>query len=149
MSKLYLFVLLLLFTSCSKEEEKDNEYATGNEKVGIVGKWKLVSTETDNGGGDLTVSDRTSENTIMTLDSKGIINSSRMGCAGRYSFVARENLTHKVYSIIITQLCEVNGKPSVEYIREHPAGFRDNNTLFISNDWCFKGCSDIYRRLKD
>lgn len=150
MNKLYLFVLLLLFTSCTKEEDETNEYANGNDKVGIVGKWKLVEYVTVDSWGNYVTQDKTSENYVISFDSLGNSTDSRISCEGKY-FVVEDASEPENKRNILSISFDCNKTNTEIDLRDYKysMGFADNNRLVLNAIPCIEVCVYEFKRLKD
>ncbi|MGV6946230.1 hypothetical protein [Sphingobacterium kyonggiense] len=140
MKRFFLYTIILLFMSCGKNHM--DEFATGNSQMGIVGKWKLVRSESGSGNGDIYVEDRRSENFIITFDSIGNTTNPNFECKGKYNFTWDEEGKNHGPNMTINFDCPVS-------TAEYYARFEDNNQLYLSNAHCDELCKNIYRRLKD
>lgn len=147
MSKLFLFVFLFLSTSCSKE---DNEYAAGNEKAGVVGKWKLVEYKSVDSWGNIVTEDKTSDNHIISFDSLGNSTDPRFSCQGKYAFV--ENTTApetKRTTLTISFDCKTIDTDIDVVNQEYTMNFANNNRLVLNAIPCVEMCTYEFKRLKE
>ncbi|WP_164108528.1 MULTISPECIES: hypothetical protein [Sphingobacterium] len=109
-----------------------------------MGKWKLVERRTDNGGGNIHVADKTSENRIISFDSKGKTTDTRFSCGGEYTFTPKKEGNDASRNLIISSACTAATEPG-----KYSATIVDNNYLTIGDGSCIELCVDVYRRLKD
>lgn len=142
MNRFFLYAFLIFTVSCRKEST--DEYATGDSQTGIVGKWKLVETRHDTGGGYIHVADKTSENRIISFDSKGKATDTRLSCGGEYTFTPIKNGNDVNGNLIISFGCTTSTEPG-----KYSATIEDNNQLAISDGHCIELCLDVYRRLRE
>jgi len=133
--------------SCSKDNT--DEYATGNTQTGIVGKWKLVETRSDDGGGNIHVVDQTRENRIISFDSTGKTTDPQISCEGEYSFTPKEPGETLEPNLVISFECKTSNANIGNGPDRYFAFIRDNNYLSINHERCIETCAEIYRRLKD
>lgn len=133
--------------SCSKNHI--DEFETGNNQKGIVGKWKLVRSENGNGTGDVNVIDKISQNVIITFDSTGHTTNPMFECKGKYNFTWVEEGKNNDPNMTINFDCPPSGTNIKLGPAKYYAGFEDNNHLYLNNASCDEQCKDIYRRLKE
>lgn len=143
--RIFLYMVLVVAVSCSKDSD---EFAVDNSQTGIVGRWKLVETQFDDGGGNIHVEDKSDKNEIISFDSAGKTTNNKFSCDGIYTFTPKEPNSPTGANLTVTFECNALDPKSETRKESFQAYIKDNNYLSLRNSRCIEPCAEIYRRLK-
>lgn len=148
MNNLFIYVLLILCTSCSKQDS--GEYATENNQTSIVGKWKLFEYRSMDSHGNIVAVDKTSDNQIISFDSLGNTTDPRFSCKGKYTLAEDTRLPSTRNPILTISFDCKTIENNIEIMdQKYRANVRDNNYLVLNLINCVEMCTYEFRRLKE
>jgi len=137
-----------MLLSCDKENR--DEFATGTSENGIVGKWILVETASNDGTARSNKVDRNSKKYVVNFDSNGGVKSSDFPCSGKYIF-DKNNAGSREGHTLSVSFDKCKSSETLWYSINGIADARivNYNNLILNSENCDEPCTRVYRRLKD